>query len=224
MINQLSCIEVNPALPPVASVIWLHGLGADGNDFVPIVPELRLPASMPIRFVFPNAPSRPVTVNNGYVMPAWFDIISLNIDRTIDRQGIESSVKLLERYIEKEIELGVPAEKIILAGFSQGAVIALTTGLRYTQKLGGILALSGYLPFADEVISAKNSVLNQSTPIFLAHGTEDQVVPFVLGQSVAAFLKQHHYPVSWHTYRVPHSVCSEEINDISAWLQKVLFN
>jgi phospholipase/carboxylesterase len=216
----ISCIEINPSSPAIASVIWLHGLGADGNDFVPIIPELNLDNNFPIRFVFPNAPSMPVTVNNGYVMPAWYDIYSMSIDQRIDWEGIQRSVKLVDNLIEKEIKSGIPSEKIILAGFSQGAVIALTTGLRHTKKLAGILALSGYLPFAEKIISAEQSKTNQSTPIFLGHGTEDAIVPVILGEAICSFLKKHHYPVSWHSYAMAHAVCRDEIRDIAEWLKK----
>jgi len=218
--EKISCIEINPSLPAIGSVIWLHGLGADGNDFVPIVPDLNLSDKFPIRFVFPNAPSIPVTVNNGYVMPAWFDIYSMSIDQRIDWEGIQRSVKLLENIIEKEIKSNIPSEKIILAGFSQGAVIALATGLNYSKKLAGILALSGFLPFAGKITSSDQSAINQSTPIFLGHGTEDPIVPIRLGEAMCALLKENHYPISWHSYTMAHSVCMEEIRDISEWLKQ----
>src|SRR3990167_2308807 len=208
--TTLSSIEINPSTLANSSVIWLHGLGADGNDFVPIIPELGLPADLPVRFIFPNAPKKPVTINNGYVMPAWYDIVSLNIDQRADQVGLTNSVKLIEQFIDNEIKLGISSEKIILAGFSQGAVIALTTGLCCQKKLGGVIALSGYLPFAQE-LSKKRSSINQDMPIFVAHGTEDSVVPYALGENTCDFLKTHHYPVSWHSYSMPHSVCIEEI-------------
>jgi phospholipase/carboxylesterase len=220
--SKISSVEINPDGSPIGSIIWLHGLGADGNDFVPIIPELNLPSTLPIRFVFPNAPHRPVTINNGYVMPAWFDIRAMSIDQGIDQEGIAESVKLLEEYIEKEIKSGIPSEKIILAGFSQGCVIALTTGLRYSQKLGGIIGLSGYLPFAEQILSNKNSQVNHATPIFLGHGTEDTIVPYFLGESIYTILKKYGYAVEWHNYRMPHSVCGEEVRDIAAWIRKVL--
>lgn len=218
--TEISCIEINPKQSAIGSVIWLHGLGADGNDFVPIVPELNLGDNFPIRFIFPNAPLMPVSVNNGYVMPAWFDIYSMSIDQRIDVEGMQRSVKLLEQLIEKEIKLGTPADKIILAGFSQGAVIALTTGLQYAKKLAGIIALSGYLPFAEKLLSSKASKDNQTTPIFIGHGTDDPIVPIVLGETIGAILKKYNYPVSWHNYSMAHSVCMEEIQDIGNWIKK----
>ena len=217
MNNVLDMIEVNPTSTATATVIWLHGLGADGNDFAPMVPELQIPNTLPIRFVFPNAPLQPVTINGGYVMRSWYDIVSLEINRHADQTGIARSVQQVNQVIENEINNGIPAEKIILAGFSQGAVMALTAGLGYQKKLGGILALSGYLPFAADVLSAANQA-NKSTPIFLAHGTQDAVVPYFLGQAAHAELIKHQHPVSWHSYPMPHSVCAEEIQDIREWL------
>src|SRR6185312_16159013 len=153
MSSLLSRIETNPAVSPIGSVIWLHGLGADGNDFAPIVPELNLPANLPLRFVFPHAPAIPITINNGYTMPGWYDIISPDMDQRADAAGIELSKKHLQALIENEEKLGIPPEKIILAGFSQGAVIALMTGLSYSQRLAGIIALSGYLPQRDTLLT-----------------------------------------------------------------------
>lgn len=219
--TELSCIEITPSQPALGSIIWLHGLGADGNDFVPIVQELQLPASLSLRFVFPNAPIMPVTINNGYRMPAWFDIVSMSIDQRIDQVGIHRSVKLLENLIEKEIKLGIPAEKIVLAGFSQGAVIALTTGLQYAKKLGGVLALSGYLPFAEQLVHADITKINRATPIFIGHGTQDNVVPCALGQMGYELLNKHQYSVTWHSYSMPHSVCGSEIADIAKWLKAI---
>ncbi len=218
--SLLPYIETTPKINVIGSVIWLHGLGADGNDFKPIVPELNLPANLPLRFIFPHAPLQPVTINNGYVMRAWYDIVSLKIDEHADQKGIQNSVRQLERLIENEEKRGIPAEKIVLAGFSQGAVIALATGLCFTRKLAGILALSGYLPHAEQVI-AKASPANQATPIFIGHGTEDTIVPFFLGHTTYETLKKHAYQVSWHSYPMPHSVCASEIKDISDWLQAV---
>ena len=219
--TSLSCIEINPKTQATASVIWLHGLGADGNDFAPIVPELHLPETLAVRFIFPNAPEIPVTINNGYVMRAWYDIVSMSIDQRTDEKGVFCSVAALTDLIEKEIDRGIPADKIILAGFSQGAVIALTTGLLYPKRLGGIMGLSGYLPHADKIF-AEASQANQSVPIFLAHGTQDPVVPFMLGQMACDLLTKHHYQVSWHRYMMPHSVCGEEIKDISEWIESCL--
>lgn len=223
MTQLLSSIEINPHTTPIGSVIWLHGLGADGNDFAPIVPELNLSPKLPLRFVFPHAPLMPVTINNHYVMPAWYDIHSLATENQVDYEGVEASTKKLLELIAHEESLGIPSEKITLAGFSQGAVIALTTGLTYAKKLAGILALSSYLPKKEEVMQKAEKV-NQSTPIFLAHGTEDTVVPYFLGENVYHILQKNNYPVDWHTYRMPHSVCAEEIRDIGKWFESVYPN
>lgn len=218
--KKLECIELNPKIAPIGSVIWLHGLGADGNDFVPIVPELQLSNELPLRFIFPNAPEMPVTINNGYVMRAWYDIVSLSINQRSDETGILKSVSLINDLIENEEKRGVPANKIVLAGFSQGAVIALTAGLSFQKQLAGIIALSGYFPHADKVL-ANVVTENKSIPIFLAHGVQDPVVPFMLGTMARDLLEQHHYNVSWHQYAMPHSVCGEEIVDIGMWLRGV---
>ncbi len=220
MSQLLPSIETNPATPPVGSVIWLHGLGADGNDFAPIVPELNLPNNLPLRFVFPHAPTMPVTINNGYSMPAWYDIVSFEVDRHADTAGIEASKKHVHALIENEEKLGIPAEKIIIAGFSQGAVMALTTGLTYPKRLGGIIALSGYLPQRDTVLEQASKV-NHTIPIFLGHGKEDNVVPWALGDITHQWLQKNHYSVNWFSYLMGHTVCAEEILDIAAWLKRV---
>jgi len=220
MTTRLSGIEINPHTQAIGSVIWLHGLGADGSDFASIVPELQLPENLPLRFIFPNAPSIPVTINNHFVMPAWYDIISLTAERHADYTGIETSTKKIHELIEYEKERGIPAENIILAGFSQGAVMALTTGLTYPERLGGIVALSGYLPHPNQVLQ-QASTANQAIPIFLAHGTGDTIVAHSLGESVLSLLQKNHYPVEWHSYTMPHSVCTEEIRDIASFLKKV---
>ena len=219
--NDSNYIEINPDTRAKCSVIWLHGLGADGSDFVPIVSELMLPESLGVRFIFPHAPIMPVTINQGYRMRAWFDIYDLAIAGKIDGEGIARSVRTVETLIEREKESGIPTNKIILAGFSQGAVITLATGLRYADNLGGLLALSGYLPHAEELL-LNASDANKSTPIFIAHGTEDPIVPYMLGEATYLALKQAHYPVSWHAYPMQHSVCAEEVIDISAWMKKIL--
>jgi len=215
-----SSVEITPDTPAIGSVIWLHGLGADGHDFASIVPQLHLPAHLPLRFVFPHAPLKPVTINNGYIMRAWFDIYSMQIDQRIDQAGIADSVNLLGQLIKNEHDKGISTEKIILGGFSQGAVIALITGLSYPQKLAGVIALSGYLPNATQVLMNRSQA-NQTISVFLAHGTEDTVVPFMLGQVTAAALEKQGIPVAWHSYIMSHSVCVEEINDIAQWLIKV---
>lgn len=218
--NKDESIEINPDAPVRRSVIWLHGLGADGSDFVPIVPELQLPKALGVRFIFPHAPVMPVTVNNGYPMRAWFDIYELAMQAKIDEKGIASSVSALERMIAHEESHGIPSTHIILAGFSQGAVIALQTGLCYEKPLGGICALSGYLPLADKVLK-NSSKANKNIPIFIAHGTEDTLVPFALGKATSSVLKEAGYPVNWNHYAMTHSVCAEEIRDIGEWIRRV---
>ncbi|MDR3478109.1 MAG: alpha/beta fold hydrolase [Gammaproteobacteria bacterium] len=218
--SLLPFIEVNPTTAPIGTVILLHGLGADGNDFVPFVKELHLPANLPLRFVFPNAPTRPVTINNGYVMPAWYDILSMNIDQRADQTGLIESVHALNHLIENEIKLGTPADKIILAGFSQGAVVALTTALRHAERLAGVLVLSGYLPNAQELATDASSA-NRTTPIFMAHGTQDPVIPFNVGQAAFEVLKKAEFAISWHSYAMAHSVCEKEAQDIATWLKRI---
>lgn len=212
-------IVVAPSTQATGSVIWLHGLGADGNDFVPLVSELNLSNNLPLRFVFPHAPLRPVTINNGYVMRAWFDIYSMKLDQRIDEEGIANSIELVHQLIENEQKCGILSENIILAGFSQGAVMALRTGLHYPKPLAGILALSGFLPA--EQMAAESNKANRATPIFIAHGSQDRVVPFILGEDTANALKTLHYPVTWKSYPIPHSVCAEEVSDIAKWLKEV---
>lgn len=217
---MLTTIEIEPELPATHSVIWLHGLGASGDDFVPIVPELRLPASLAIRFVFPHAPVRPVTINGGYAMRAWYDIVGIQLESAIDSQGILQSLAQIEELIQREIERGIPSNKIILAGFSQGAVMALTTGLRRQTPLGGIIALSGYFPLASETLKL-SSEATRRTPIFLAHGTEDVMVAFSLGKMSYMLLKEAHCNVDWHAYPMGHAVCGEEVHDIGRWIEKI---
>lgn len=218
--SLLPYIEINPTAPAIGTVILLHGLGADGNDFVPMVKELRLPADVPLRFVFPNAPLRPVTINNGYVMPAWFDIISMNIDQRADQNGLNESVNALNQLVDNEIKLGKSSDKIVLAGFSQGAVIALACGLRMKQPLAGILALSGYLPNAKE-LAKEADASNRKTPIFIGHGTQDPIVPYNVGNTAFEVLKESGFDAQWHSYAMAHSVCEKEIQDIANWLKKI---
>lgn len=220
MTDRLQAVEINPPVPPVGTVIWLHGLGADGHDFAPLVPELQLPKNLPLRFIFPHAPHIPVSINNQFVMPAWYDILSLSVERHADEIGIEASAKKIMHLIEQEKARGIPTDKIALAGFSQGAVMALTTGLTSPDKLAGIIALSGYLPH-EEAVLKQASPVNRSIPIFLAHGTTDTVVPHTLGEHVFHFLQRNQYPVVWHAYAMPHTVCAEEVRDISAFLQQI---
>jgi phospholipase/carboxylesterase len=218
--QRLPHIEINPPSPAEKCVIWLHGLGADGGDFAPIVPELHLPQQMNVRFVFPHAPSMPVTINNGYVMPAWFDIYSSDISSRADVIGIKRSIAQINTLIQHEEENGIAAENILLAGFSQGAVIALTTGLLYPKRLAGVMALSGLFPHADSIIK-RCPPTNHDLPILIAHGTEDQILPIHLGRAAFESLEKARFPVTWHSYAMGHSVCGEEIKDISHWMQKI---
>lgn len=219
--TALPYVEVNPNKPAKAAVIWLHGLGDSGNGFAPIVPELKLPEELAIRFVFPHAPTRPVTINNGMSMRAWYDITSLDFNHRADRQGVDESTELVAELIEKEIEQGIPANKIVLAGFSQGGVIALHLGTRFNQTLAGIMSMSSYMcepeKLKDEVHAA-----NKNTPVFVAHGTHDDVVPIFMGNAAYKVLESNHYPVTWHEYAMQHNVCVQQLNDISAWLQEKL--
>lgn len=214
--QTIETIEINPDDTATHSIIWLHGLGADGNDFAPIVPELKLSST---RFIFPHAPIMPVTINNGYKMRAWYDIYDAALAAKVDENGIAKSKMVLESLIAREEERGVASEKIILAGFSQGAVIALVTGLGYPKRLGGIMALSGFLPIADKILTDASQA-NKSTPVFIGHGTDDPILPFELGEATAQLLKNMHYPVTWKSYPMGHSVCAEEIGDIREWLVK----
>lgn len=218
--EKLRSIEIKTEGKAERCVIWLHGLGADGNDFVPIVPELNLPANLNIKFVFPNAPVMPVSINNGYQMPAWFDISHNGISADVDRAGIANSMTDIGALIKHEEDSGIQPGNIMLAGFSQGAVIALMTGLHYPKRLAGIIALSGLLLDAETAIQ-QGSAANRDIPIFIGHGSEDQMVSAALGKTAYDALERASYPVEWHTYPMAHSVCSEEIHDISHWMQKI---
>ena len=218
---MLPCIELETSPNPTCSVIWLHGLGADGNDFVPIIPELHLPEYPAIRFIFPSAPIMPVTVNGGYVMPAWYDIIGRNLMDQEDADGIKRSAASIIELIEREVERGIDYQHIALAGFSQGCAMALYIGLRLAHPLAGIVALSGYLPLALSLNIEKHSA-NQNTPIFMAHGTYDPVVSLDRAQASHALLEKLGYHVDWNEYPMEHSVNHEELKDISRFLQEVL--
>jgi phospholipase/carboxylesterase len=218
---QLEYLEINPKHSPKHSIIWMHGLGADANDFVPMVEELRLPDELALRFVFPNAPVMPITINNGYEMRAWYDITGGNLQDRIDHAGIQKSVLVVRALIQQELDRGLPAESIMLGGFSQGAVMALTVGLCYPERLGGIIALSGYLPLLDDVLRQAPAA-NKQIPIFLGHGTEDSLVPHRLSQVVYESLQAAGYSASMHSYAMPHTVCAEEIGDIRQWLERIL--
>jgi phospholipase/carboxylesterase len=217
----LPSVELATGDAPIATVIWLHGLGADGNDFVPIVPELRLPSSLAVRFIFPHAPVRPVTINNNMRMRAWYDIAAPDLNNRADLAGVTQSQRQVEALIANERSRGMAASSIVLAGFSQGGVIALHTGLRHAERLGGIMALSCYLVAADS-LATQASQANRDVPIFMAHGTGDPVVKLQWGDASRQALEASGHGVEWHTYRMEHSVCAEEVRDISVWLQRVL--
>ena len=219
--NLLPAIELNPPSAPQASVIWLHGLGADGYDFVPIVAELALPADAPVRFVFPHAPQQPVTLNGGYIMPAWYDIRTTDLQQDEDEPGIQQSAAALQTWIEHEMALGITPERILLAGFSQGGAIALYTGLTFPQKLAGIMALSTYLPLPERIKQQRSNHV-KDLPVFVGHGTADTVVPLRAGETSAALLQELGCTVSLHRYNMAHSVNQEEIGDIRSWLLQCL--
>ncbi len=221
MTTLLPRVELESASKPTAAVIWLHGLGADGHDFAGLVPELDLSNCPPIRFVFPHAPSMPVTVNGGYVMPAWYDILGPDLVSQQDAAGIQASERAIVALIAQEVARGIPAERIVLAGFSQGCAMALHTALRLPQKLAGIMALSGYLPLAER-LAAERHTANGSTPVFMAHGTQDPVVVIARGEASRDALAALGQPVEWHSYPMPHSLHPREISDISAFLARVL--
>lgn len=213
----LSHIELVTGAEPRGTVVWMHGLGADGWDFVPIVRELDLPEELPLRFIFPNAPVRPVTINNGHAMRAWYDIAMADIGRLPDEAGIRQSQAQVEAFLAREKSRGIAAARIVLAGFSQGGAIALHTGLRHTESLAGILALSTYLPLC-ETLDRESSDANDRVPVFMAHGTQDPVVPITLAQSSRETLAARGLSPEWHAYPMPHSVCAEEVAAISQWL------
>jgi phospholipase/carboxylesterase len=219
--EYLDAIQQETGPDPHYCVIWLHGLGADGGDFAPIVPELGLPASPAIRFLFPHAPLRPVTINNGYVMRAWYDILGTDLARREDEQGVRASQAMVEALMARENARGIPTSNIVLAGFSQGGAIALQTGLRHPAHLAGIMALSTYLPVAQSV-ATERAAANQDVPIFMAHGVQDPMIALPRATASRDALGQLGYKVEWHEYPMPHAVCPEEIRDIGNWLRKVL--
>ncbi len=215
----LETVEVGPA-EAKACVLWMHGLGANGHDFEPIVPELGLPADA-VRFVFPHAPAQPVTLNGGMSMPAWYDIYGLTAGTPQDEQGLDRAAGWIEALIEREAARGIPAERLVLAGFSQGGALALHTGLRFASGLAGIMGLSTYLPLRDHLAQAQVAA-NRGTPIFLAHGHQDPVLSIELGTASRDALEALGYAVEWHDYPMAHQVCLEEIRDIGTWLRSVL--
>ncbi len=217
----LSCVERNPKSVATASVIWLHGLGADGHDFAPLVDQFNLPENHGIRFVFPHAPTMSVTLNGGMDMPAWFDLLGLGLDAPLDHKGINQTCAAIGELIEHEIALGVAPEKIILVGFSQGGAVALASAIQYPKRLAGVMGLSTYLPISAE-LDIELSAANRDVPIFMAHGSLDPLVQFSWGEASCQTLQKHGYSVSWHAYPIEHTVCMEEIQDISTWIQKTL--
>jgi phospholipase/carboxylesterase len=219
---NLQAIEISTGPEPTASVIILHGLGADGNDFVPFCKELKLGGIGPVRFVLPSAPEIPVSINGGYVMRAWYDILpTTDLARREDEGGLRQSLQLVNALIEREIERGVPASRIVLMGFSQGCAMTLMTGLRFGQRLAGLVALSGYLPLLPTT-AAERSDANADVPIFMAHGLQDNVVLMSRGEAARDQLQALGYSVEWHSYPMDHSLCLPELRDINAWLLKVL--
>jgi phospholipase/carboxylesterase len=221
MTQLLDNIEIETAPNPTIAVVWLHGLGADGNDFVPLVRELDLTGLPGIRFVFPHANTMPVTINGGYVMRSWYDIVATDLTRREDEAGLRASQLQVEALIAREKARGIPASRIILAGFSQGCAMTLQTGLRHPEKLAGMLCLSGYLPLAS-VAGAERSEASLATPIFMAHGVQDPVVPFARAEESRKVVEALGYQVEWHAYPMQHTLCLEEVQDISTWIRKVV--
>lgn len=219
--NEEAPIIIEAAGVHRASVIWLHGLGADGHDFEPIVPELNLEPALGVRFIFPHAPQRPVTINGGLTMRAWYDVKSPDLTQMEDEAAIRESGRLLQEWIDAEIAHGVSSDKIVAAGFSQGGAIALYGGLRYSQPLAGILALSCYLPLAHK-LEEETHTANQNTPILMQHGTNDPIIPIAQSRASRDRLIQAGYDVNWNEYAMPHSVCMEEIAEIGEWLGRLL--
>jgi phospholipase/carboxylesterase len=218
MAEPLETIEIETAPDPRASIIWMHGLGADGNDFVPLADEIALPIA--VRYIFPHAPMMPVSINNGYVMRAWYDISDAAIRRE-DEAGVRASQQSVETLLAREKSRGMAANRIVLAGFSQGGAVALQAGLRHGERLAGIMALSTYVPLADKLALEANPS-NRDLPIFMAHGTADPMIAFARARESRDLLLQHAYAVEWHEYPMQHSVCPQEIADIGKWLRRVL--
>jgi phospholipase/carboxylesterase len=221
MADLLDSIQVETAPNPTVAVIWMHGLGADGHDFEPIVPELGLPTRQAIRFLFPHAPLRPVTINQGHVMRAWYDIRALAGVRREDEAGVRQSAQQVEALMERERQRGIAPGRLVLAGFSQGGAMALHVGLRHRERLAGVLALSCYLPLA-ATLATEASPANRDVPIFWAHGVHDPMIPLAMAEHGREQVAALGYPIEWHQYPIPHSVCAEEIADIARWLGRVL--
>jgi phospholipase/carboxylesterase len=218
-LKALETVTVETGPNPAFSIIWLHGLGADGHDFEPLVPELLEKRTPPLRFVFPHAPVRPVTINNGYEMRAWYDIVGIDRRSAEDFDGMTASAAAVDSLVRQENARGVPTGRIAIAGFSQGGAMALHLATRHAEKFAGVIALSCYLPMSREL--ATRSPANQGTPIFMAHGTQDPVVPYPLGDESHQLLKAAGYPVEWHAYPMGHALCEPEVSDLRAWLARV---
>jgi len=218
---SLEVIEAQSGDNPVATVLIMHGLGADGRDFVPVAEQLDLSSVGPVRFLFPNAPVMPVTINGGYQMPAWYDILGADLTSRQDEKGLRQTQAQINTLIDREVARGIAAKRIVIAGFSQGCAMALMTGLRYPERLAGIVGMSGYLPLA-ATLAAERSAANHDVPVFLGHGRRDGVVPISRATATRDALEALGYPVDWHEYEMEHSVCMEEIADINAWLLRVL--
>ena len=214
-------VEISTGPNPSAAVIWLHGLGADGHDFEPVVPQLMWPGAPDIRFIFPHAPVRPVTLNNGMAMRAWYDIVSLTGNRDQDQKGIADSVNDTAALVRRERERGIDSDQIVVAGFSQGGAIALQLAVRYPEKLAGLIALSTYM-LLDHRLENDRHEANKDLPLFVGHGRSDPMVPFMLGEQLAERMRNLGHPVEWHSYPMLHAVCPEEIADLSAWLRTTL--
>ncbi|MDO9115175.1 MAG: alpha/beta hydrolase [Polaromonas sp.] len=218
---SLEITEAQTGEQPVATILIMHGLGADGRDFVPVAEQLDLSSVGPVRFLFPHAPVIPVTINGGYQMPAWYDILGANLTAGQDETGMRQTQAAINTLLEREVSRGIPASRIVVAGFSQGCAMALMTGLRYPERLAGIMGLSGYLPLA-HTVAAERSPANEGLPIFLAHGKRDGVVPLAAATGTRDALAALGYPVDWHEYDMEHAVCMEEIADMNQWLLQVL--
>jgi phospholipase/carboxylesterase len=219
--ERLEAVELEPPTTADAAVVWLHGLGADGHDFAPLVPELRLPAGSAVRFVLPHAPIRPVTINGGYRMRAWYDVAGFDRGAPQDESGIRASAEAIGALVKRERERGVPSERIVIAGFSQGAAMALHLGPRWPERLGGVIGLSGYLPLSDTVAREAHPQ-NAALPVFLAHGSLDEVVPQEAGLGSRDALRALGYGVEWRSYPMGHSVCAQEVADVREWLLRCL--
>jgi len=220
-IHPLTAVELQTREKPDAAIIWLHGLGADGHDFEPIVPELALPSEMAVRFIFPHAPSIPVSINGGYIMPAWYDIRHSDIGYEQDEKGIRESAKQIQMLIEREQMHGIATNRIVLAGFSQGGAMALHVGLRQGEPLAGIMALSSYLPLA-ETAGEEMRAAAKASPVFMAHGVNDPVVPYAFGDKSHRLLEAAGFDVAWHAYPMEHSVCHDEVIAIGKWITELL--